>query len=380
MSRKNLNLTRRKFMAVSSAAIAAPFVMKMTGSVPHVEAAEKDADKKFAGMKSIVLYYSMTGNTKKIAQGLQKGIIERTGQCDLVRLKDAKTKKLNLANYDLIGIGTPVYGSHVSPHFVDYVTKRLPSDVKGKHAFFYATHGVLPGRCIIGGVEPLQKAGLTVIGWKDWFGGCTYLPGHAYPWITDGHPDAIDIAEAEAFGAAMAEHSRKISDGWIERIPKLPSPQAIDEIYGIGIEMPDGQSSGIPVTNSQRKIDAEKCIGCGLCAQACYFEVLDASAKPAVIKRPEDCVACGFCSGVCPVGAISGDLMSGGTIAISLPNSIGGETTTSTNPNRDDFRAKGADFQEATGRLRRLVREEDMNWNITYAEAVGKPPRFKEIP
>lgn len=49
MSEKNLDLTRRKFMAVSSAALAAPFVMKMTGTVPHVEAAVKEVDKKYAG-------------------------------------------------------------------------------------------------------------------------------------------------------------------------------------------------------------------------------------------------------------------------------------------------------------------------------------------
>ncbi len=376
MSEKNLNLTRRKFMAVSSAALAAPFVMKMTGTVPHVKAAVKEVDKKYAGMKSIVIYYSMTGNTKKIAQGIQKGIIQRTGQCDIIRLKDAKTKKLDLANYDLIGIGTPVYSSNVSEHFVDYVTKRLPSNVKGKHAFFYVTHGTLPGRCIIGGVEPLQKAGLTVIGWKDWFGGCPYLPGHSFPWITDGHPDAIDIAEAEAFGTAMAEHSWKISDGWTDRIPKLPSPEAIDAIYGIRVW--DQEEQAGDASNFPRKVNAEKCIGCGLCAQACYFEVIDASVKPPVFKRPEDCVGCGFCSGICPTGAVEGGAPTGGFEGqSSFPT---GSIAGAPNPNRDDFRAKGGDFLEATGRFRRLVREEDLNWNITWEEAVGDPPRFKEIP
>ena len=375
-SNKNLNLTRRRFMALSSAAVAAPFVMKMKGAVPSVEAAEKEADKKYAGIKSIVLYYSMTGNTKKIAQALQKGITKRTGQCDLVGLKDAKTKKLDLANYDLIGIGSPVYGSHVSPHYEDYVTKRLPLNMKGKHAFFYATHGTRPGRCILQGVEPLQKAGLTVIGWKDWFGGCTYLPGHAVPWITDGHPDAIDIAEAEAFGMAMAEHSWKVSRGWTERIPKLPSPETIDEIYSGSQEeqIVEALSNQETPEFPPRKINVEKCIGCGLCAQACYFEVIDASAKPAVVKRKEDCVHCMFCEGVCPVGAVEGG-----------PNAMASDIISSTtggtsDPNRDDGRAIGGDFLEATGRFRRLVRQEDMNWNITYAEAVGKPPRFKEIP
>jgi ferredoxin len=228
---------------------------------------------------------------------------------------------------------------------------------------------------------------LTVIGWKDWIGGCTYLYGHSMPWITDGHPDAIDIAEAEAFGTAMAEHSWKVSDGWPDRIPKLPSPEAIDAIYGkfAGIK----QEQAGDVSNFLLKVNAEKCIGCGLCAQACYFGVIDASVKPPVFKRPEDCVGTmagsSFCSGICPTGAIevgmsgipTGEL-GGQRGQSSFPTgSIAGAPK---NPNRDDDRMKAGDFLEATGRFRRLVPEEDLNWNITWEEAVGDPPRYKEIP
>jgi len=39
MTETSLSLTRRKFMIVSSAAIAAPFVMDMAGTVPATEAA-----------------------------------------------------------------------------------------------------------------------------------------------------------------------------------------------------------------------------------------------------------------------------------------------------------------------------------------------------
>ena len=68
MSDDKFSLTRRNFMAVSSAAIAAPFAMKMAGKVPHVEAAEKETEKPYAGLKSIVLYYSQSGHTKQIGQ------------------------------------------------------------------------------------------------------------------------------------------------------------------------------------------------------------------------------------------------------------------------------------------------------------------------
>lgn len=47
MPEKKLNLTRRKFMAVSSVAMAAPFVMKMAGNVSEAKGAEKAAEKNY---------------------------------------------------------------------------------------------------------------------------------------------------------------------------------------------------------------------------------------------------------------------------------------------------------------------------------------------
>ncbi len=58
-------------------------------------------------MKNIVIYFSQTGNTKKVAEAIQKGIRSSAGHCDLVRLQDAKVE--NLVDYGLIGIGGPVF-------------------------------------------------------------------------------------------------------------------------------------------------------------------------------------------------------------------------------------------------------------------------------
>jgi len=47
MSETNFNLTRRKFMAVSSVALAAPIIRNMAGVVPEVNAAEKKVEKQY---------------------------------------------------------------------------------------------------------------------------------------------------------------------------------------------------------------------------------------------------------------------------------------------------------------------------------------------
>jgi flavodoxin len=56
-------------------------------------------------MKSIVVYFSQTGNTRRIALAIWEGIKEAGAQCDLARIQDVKTG--DLAVYDLIRPGEP---------------------------------------------------------------------------------------------------------------------------------------------------------------------------------------------------------------------------------------------------------------------------------
>jgi len=57
-------------------------------------------------MKSIVIYFSQTGNTGKIAGAIQSGIEQTAGSCDLIKIRDANPK--GLGDYDIIGLGSPV--------------------------------------------------------------------------------------------------------------------------------------------------------------------------------------------------------------------------------------------------------------------------------
>jgi NAD-dependent dihydropyrimidine dehydrogenase PreA subunit len=407
------NVSRRKFMLISSAAVGAPLVMKMTSAVSNAQAAVKEAEKQYKAMKSIVIYYSQSGNTKQIAQALQKGIIQQTGQCDIARVKEIKAEEL--AKYDLIGIGAPTWSSCPSP-IVIYFIKSLPATLKGKHFFWYSTHGVFPGRCVIRGVQPLLDQGMTVIGWKDWYCQAS-LPGHGKPWFTDGHPDNIDLAEAESFGAAMVLHSRKISGGQTNIIPTLHSKEASDQIWGIGhpfLSMggrggegpgarggaggnaPSGQAVGsaqaeskpyplaIPTSGSyvrqiegmggesgsapsgqffenKLKINPDKCIRCKRCVKGCPQYNIDDSVFPYVYKT-QNCERCMFCEGICPTGAIEFNFPKANADSGGLFS------------NNDQL-----DLAEAMGRFRRLVKEEDIGWNTPWETVTGHP-RHKELP
>jgi NAD-dependent dihydropyrimidine dehydrogenase PreA subunit len=52
------------------------------------------------------------------------------------------------------------------------------------------------------------------------------------------------------------------------------------------------------------KLEAAKCIGCGLCKIVCPHRVFDMKERQAIMVKREHCIECGACMSNCPTGAI----------------------------------------------------------------------------
>jgi len=57
-------------------------------------------------MRNIIIYFSLTGNTKKVAQAIHRGMSQLGGQCDIATVKEVDIQRLT--DYDLIGLGSPI--------------------------------------------------------------------------------------------------------------------------------------------------------------------------------------------------------------------------------------------------------------------------------
>jgi flavodoxin/NAD-dependent dihydropyrimidine dehydrogenase PreA subunit len=302
--------------------------------------------------KVAIVYLSYTGNTMQVAEAIRKGIAPHVERCDMVRLRRADSK--TLAGYDLIGIGSPVRLGNMPAELSRFIAGM--ESLEGKHCFVFNTHAALPVDFMRASVMALTEKGLTVIGFKNWY--CAvYLPYVPKPYFTDGHPDDIDLREAEDFGRDMVERSRRIGDGETDLIQRLPEGELYEEIYGarmtgsLPAEVMEARAQGFA-------IDTGRCTRCNYCVELCPTGSIDLSSQLPVFHK---CDQCWLCEQTCPEGAISFNyppLHKSHNIVVA-----------------ERF-VPALKRAELAGRFRPLVKPEDVGWE-TPLYLTKKPPRFR---
>ena len=314
-------------------------------------------------MKSIVIYFSITGNTRKIAEAIHKGIKSIGEDCDIARLKDIDTP--DLQGYDLVGLGSPVMWLKEFENVTAFIEHTMRG-VEGKHAFAFCTHGALPAQYFSRVIPAMKQRGMAVIGWNDWYGG-VYFPCVPKPYFTDGHPDAIDLQEAEAFGREMVERSRRIHQGETHLIPVLLQGKEYDDFYDpILMNSPEetrklkqkrfGNALSVGFTINKERCNYPKCT---LCMDNCPMNAIDLSVDPPLFNR--NCGMCWMCEMACPRGAIEFDFVPFHAAHPVIPG--------------EGILEKTLEIMEAKGRFRRLVPLKEIGWNTPVWKL--KKPRYK---
>jgi ferredoxin len=292
-------------------------------------------------MRCLIIYFSQSGNTRKIARSVAEGISPLVEECALVRVD--KVQPADLLRYDIIGIGTPVWAG-VPPH-VERLIKSFPV-MNGKHAFAFSTHGTMPARFSPAMVRLLVGRGLIALSWRGWYCSCDF-PFIPKPYLTDGHPDEIDLEEAAEFGRKMIELSVRVSAGETDLIPPAPP-------------LPPPRSIIPPPVRMNINLDKCRYPECTLCVDHCRMKIIDLSVSPPVYPR-KGCQTCFFCEYICPTGAVELDYSA-----------------------RTIFEMKAAkgpfiealDKAEAEGRFRRLVPLDKVGWETPYHKYNDRHPRY----
>ena len=262
-------------------------------------------------MKGIVVYYSGTGNTAKIAKAIHRGM-KKVIECDISSIKKIDPKEMG--KYDVVAVGSPVWYYRETANTRLFIYK-MP-DMSGKLCIPFCTHGASPTGIFWSMVPMLQQKGLIPIGWGDWYGGAEQVLHAPKPYLTDGHPDKIDIEEAEEFGKEMAERAVKIAAGDKSLIPEIPKGKSADypwrpqkpfKNFPSEGEKPGDNAPGPVMSTPVRKVDRSKCKypECTLCIDICPVMAIDFSKDPVVFRS--SCLNCALCNKLCPEFAINLD-------------------------------------------------------------------------
>jgi flavodoxin I len=359
MKKNKSNMGRRDFLFAAGVASTSVLASNKLADLinPGIANAAETAGKvsgasaaKASGSKCVVIFSSMTGNTEKVANAIQKALEKAAGSCDIFPIKEANPHKL--AGYDLIAFGYPLMGPQLKMDVSNFIDNLRY--VGGKNIILFQTSDSGSNNfpnCI----PKLKEHGLVVIGSKSWHGAVYGPLGDPTPGRGDGHPDKADLEDAGNFAKQMWENSKKIYAGDKSLIPADLPKMAARGAAGSG---PNGPPSGAPGnapggvvaagavaggaaaggapggapgggrgeidpelvglendTPEQLKkrihfdliYDKSKCLfpKCQRCVDICPVWGIDFTVEPRVYGNP--CMLCAMCDQVCPTGAISVD-------------------------------------------------------------------------
>ena len=251
-------------------------------------------------MKALIVYYSQTGNTQKAARKIRDGLKATGWEVYVSLLKNTKAE--DLEDYDLVGIGSPVW-YEMTPNMRLFV-ESLP-DQKGKPAFCFCTHGTMPDLYFPLAVPRLMQKGFTVLGWDKWYGNCS-IQIFPEPYYTAGHPDEKDLEDAFAFGKKMGEMGAAYCRGENVELPKAPMPNMMPMHANAAID----HLGGFHNVHGKLVRDPEKCLypKCHICIDHCTRGYNDYSCDPPKYGSEGNCCddrhGCTYCEMLCPTGAI----------------------------------------------------------------------------
>ncbi|MHA1147842.1 MAG: EFR1 family ferrodoxin [Promethearchaeota archaeon] len=259
-------------------------------------------------IKSVIFYFSqiVTGNTKRIAENIAEGLRYDKNICDLVALKKYRDdieliKGFQFHEYELIGLGVPVYYFH-PPYHILFELEHFPN-LRGKQGFLFCTSGGNPGSTLYQMKKALEHTELKIIdGCDKWIGWDVHQMystqknsnGH-YGWLPSsyGHPDREELNQAFKFGQSLLKihnnpNTSKKKDFWSRDNPSAKM----------------WSWKGIQTWFPEFNIVKHKCTQCGLCAELCPWDAIVLDPYPRWIK---DCDRCYICDLKCPEQAIQCD-------------------------------------------------------------------------
>jgi len=230
-----------------------------------------------------LVYFSPTGTTEAIIQGVARGINQSTVELVDITKPSARKQPLQTSENELLVVAVPVYMGRVPALLSEWL-----------HAI--QAHNT-PAVCIVVYGNRVYDDALLEL--KDILitRGCipiacaAYIGEHSFSSsetpTAEGRPDASDLNHAELFG-------RKINE-------KLLSISTVEHISDINIPGNYPYGGITKLWNVDFIAVSNECSQCGVCAEGCPVGAIDSENSNLMDK--EKCITCCACIKNCPQNA-----------------------------------------------------------------------------
>lgn len=249
-------------------------------------------------MRALILYWTITRTTLRVAERIANGLRSEGVTCELHDLRDGVPAEV--AAYDLIGVGYPVHFYRPAEPASRAIAALGP--LGGRPVFCFALHGTYRGAGLNHARRALARSGGTEIGafacrGDDLFIGYVLQGYHFSP----GHPEPGELDRAEAFGVEMARRYRQRKAALA-----LPAPTPYDARTKIVYAVERAALApwlGHHLYSRFFRADPARCTHCGRCVHACPTANISMQRGEAPAWA-RDCLVCGTCVGTCPEDAV----------------------------------------------------------------------------
>ncbi|KQC09389.1 MAG: hypothetical protein APR62_02495 [Smithella sp. SDB] len=262
-------------------------------------------------MEITIIYFSQTGQTRKVAEAMAAGLREKKHSVRLSAIQDVDQG--DIKKCDLLGVGSPCFESQ-APSAVKTWIRTWPV-IQNKPAFVFATTGGAPGLVLYDLTNELRKKGAKVIG-GFMSRGMVHHPAPCLIGRLPNRPNAKDLSEARTFALAAEKHLKSGDTGTMpeSRPDALKPTLGFYQLVGL-IAKPFLLRIILP----KPKLIKSLCNQCQLCAKECPVQSITLAPDPVIDGR---CIRCYHCQNICPQKALNESWWYGNLVILSLYNTI----------------------------------------------------------
>ena len=242
-------------------------------------------------MKICLLYFSGTGATANLADIFKKHLESLEHAVDLIRIKH--DTEYSLGNYDLFGIGAPVY-SYRAPRMVTRILGKL--NFNNKPFFVFSSTGGQKGNVHWNLYKAVNGTARVCLGEFS-----AAITTNIRSWMPNKRRIMPNYSISGYDENRALEFVHEIFNNIQYEVEKIPKRKILLSIYTslLSSRWMMGMTAGF------KQVDREKCTKCGLCAKEICPSgaiTLDSNGYPKI--RELTCVGCNGCVNLCPVDAI----------------------------------------------------------------------------